>query len=623
MERAPPFGEFGLDSEPVFVNCRHVYDERKHGAGFLERLATGRCSASPLIDDAEGFGAALRFDPDGLAAALSEDARRAPAGPLFVVPSRFHAAALDRQGQVIAATSGIPSDFGPRNGRELVACLCPDRPVLTQIIDGAGQAHPAVVATPDRARAWPVAADLAGSARAVAIVVLHASDGPGDAAARLGLSKLQRRVTDGLARHGEMRRVAAHLGVPYETAREAAKIAMRKAGVSTQAALVSTWLSLQAGEGAGGVRHRLVLQDLNGLSERQARIAVLVGEGMTRDEAAARLGLSAHVVKAELKIVFVACEVDSVAALAALVARVRALTALAQATDVGTTLRAGEPLRLIARAGGGRIAVVDHGPVGGLPVLILHTATTSRHQPASWIAAMQARGLRLIALDRPGFGLSDMPEGDYLDASAADLRRIMEALGLKQVCVLARGGTPVLARFAARWPDGLIRAVVVNPEPAPVADRRLEGMNGQVKRLVFGHPGLIERLAGHLSRRASASVVEALVRRSLDASPADRATLSDPGFVADYVRATQLCALQRGAGFIAVARDEPRADNPVSDGANITLVCGDQDPLYDPADSLPRWQGVWPGCRTVIASGAGRLLIWQRPDLIADLLLGA
>lgn len=601
-----------------------MYDERKHAAGFLERLGSGETPVSPLIDDPEGFGAALAFDPDGLGVALAEDARRAPAGPVFLAEEAFQSAALARDGTVIVADPGFLRLFGDADLAELAGSVRPGESRLTHVVDRNGRSHPAVAAPPSIARGWPLAQPFARQGKATGVVLVHAPGTQADDghARQLGLTVLQRRVVESLIRDGDMRRVAVRLGVSYETAREAGKAAMRKAGVANQAALIATWLSLRVGEGPGGVRHRVVMQDLHGLTERQARLAVLVGEGLTRDQAAARMGLSPHVVKAELKIVFAACDVASVAALAGLVARVRSLTALAQATDVAPVLREGEPLRLIARPNGGRIAVVDHGPVDGTPVLILHTATTSRHQPRDWVRALQARGLRPISLDRPGFGLTDMVQGDYLDGSVADLERVMEALGLETTAVLARGGTPVLARFVARHPQRLTRAVVVNPEPAPAQDRRREGLTGQVKRLVFDRPGLIESLAAHLSRRASARVVEGLVRRSLDASAADRATLSDAAFVADYVRATQLCALQRGAGFIAVAREEPRAENPISDGARIVLVCGEQDPLYDPTDSLPRWQAVWPGCRTVIAPGAGRLLIWQRPDLIADLLLG-
>lgn len=107
-------------------------------------------------------------------------------------------------------------------------------------------------------------------------------------------------------------------------------------------------------------------------------------------------------------------------------------------------------------------------------------------------------------------------------------------------------------------------------------------------------------------------------------SEADRRTLADPEILSGYVRATQQSAMQGGAGFLAIARSEPH-DSVVAlaDGSAITILCGEQDTMYAAADSVPYWQSIWPGARAQVVPGAGRMLLFQRPDLIAAALRDA
>lgn len=622
-DRLPIWGGWSVDRRTRACIVAPVIQSARAKA-FLSQLTAPEAGRAPLGLDPEGFGAALAADPQALGEALMANADLAPAGPIFADARLVAAAVFDLHGRSAAADEAFERRFGGDALSET-----PRVEGLVYLHDRAGRAHPAALAAAGRAATWPLGPSIrAALARdpSLWVAVVHVAPsvvGAGEATARLlGLTGLERRVVEALVTTGDLRRAAGLAGVAYETARQAIKNAAARAGVRTQEALVSTWIRLQTGGDSPVSAYLEPFGRLHGLSERQTRIATLTAEGVGRDQVAATLGLSSHVVKTELKLVFAACGVTSVAGLAALVTRVRALTALTTATEITAETNDAEPLRLVSRgAGQGRIAVADHGPVGGRPVLILHTATTGRVQPQSFIQALQARGLRPIALDRPGFGLSDMVGGDYLDASADDLARVMDGLKLARACVLARGGTMVLARFMARHDARLERAVVINPEPSPAEDRRLEGMSGHVKRLVYGSPWLIEALAAHLARRAATPFLDALVTRALEASPADRATLSRPEFRTAYLRATQLSALQGGAGFVATALSEPRAQAPVAPGERVAILCGGEDPLYDPADTLPRWRAVWPGCSTEVVHGAGRLLHWQRPDLIADRLL--
>lgn len=554
---------------------------------------------------------------------------KALGGPIVIDPQTFASATCGRDGTLDLVDERFeawklagPGDaLTPRPSGAARICLA---------ADADGRVFPVAAAPADQARGWPLSASVrrrietGAVSHAVVACAPAGRLGAGSSAftQRLGLTGLEARVTSGLVRTGDLRLAAKTAGVAYETARKSLKSAMRKAGVRRQGEFVALCVAVHAGQTMpqGDVDHWLI--ELFGLTPRQARTAILLAEGLERVDVGRRLRISQHLVKAELKTVFGSCGVASAAALAGLVGELRLLNAMVCATEIGFARDVGEPLKLIARQGRrGRIAIADHGPPGAAPVLILHTATTGRHNPQTFVRALQAKGLRPIALDRPGFGLTDMVEGDYLVQSAQDLVDVMDALNLPTASVLARNAGLVVSRLLARHASRVRGAVILNPEPPASADRRRGGLAGQVKGLVYATPWLIEGLARYLSRNASAAIVERLALKSLQASAVDRATLADPEVRAAYVRSSQLSAMQGGAGFIAVARTEPaEAVDMLEDGGAITIVCGLQDPLYSPADSLPPLQDAWPGCRVVTLADAGRLVHLQRPDLIAEIL---
>ena len=579
--------------------------------------AGGISGGAPIPDTSAEMPAEL-VDSLGPAAISPDDS--VSSGPAFLNPDGFASAACDEDGLVCAGLGiGSRLDRLPARGQARVSLLS----------DAQGRTIPVAVVGYEGAADWPLDASLRAECPRYAMLTClppSIADPARTEAARLfGLTGPEARVAAGLVQTGDVRRAAQRAGVTYETARKLAKSAMRKAGVRRQGELVGLWVSLQTGEAVTQPALIAALTDLFHISPRQAEIAAIVADGGSRKHAAEALDVSEHAVKAELKAVFTALQVPTVAALSVLINEIRILTRIVRATSLEKGIPAPlvDPLRLIPRIDRpGRIALLDHGPRDGRPVLILHTATTSRHNPQSFIRALQSHGIRPIAFDRPGFGLSNMVEGDYLAQSAQDMADILDTLELERAAILARGGTMVLSRFSAEWSHRILRGVAVNPEPPSGADRQRVGLTGAVKSLVYAKPWLTGALANYIGRNASAGIVERLVRRSLESSEADRRMLGDREILDAYVHSSQQSALQGGAGFRAVATTEPfEAASQLSDGRHMTIICGSQDPLYNSADSLPRWQAAWPGCSVVIVPDAGRLVHFQKPELIAQLLL--
>ena len=78
-----------------------------------------------------------------------------------------------------------------------------------------------------------------------------------------------------------------------------------------------------------------------------------------------------------------------------------------------------------------------------------------------WIAEL-ARRHSLVRLDTRGFGLADRGVEDHsIDAVVADLRVVVQALGLERFTLLAwLGGTPFALTYAARYPAGVSHLVL-------------------------------------------------------------------------------------------------------------------------------------------------------------------
>src|SRR6185312_9257258 len=105
-----------------------------------------------------------------------------------------------------------------------------------------------------------------------------------------------------------------------------------------------------------------------------------------------------------------------------------------------------EPLRMMPRADGTRIAWSDYGPASGKPVLVVHSSMTSRPVSRALVTALQAAGVRPIAIDRPGFGMSDPFPGmepgrhDPFAVAARDVASLCRKLKIASLDVVARGG---------------------------------------------------------------------------------------------------------------------------------------------------------------------------------------
>ena len=97
------------------------------------------------------------------------------------------------------------------------------------------------------------------------------------------------------------------------------------------------------------------------------------------------------------------------------------------------------------------LAYEEYGVPTGFPILSFHGGLSSRLDAAPAHEAAVATGVRLIAPDRPGMGLSTYQPGRRLLDWPADVAHLADALGIERFAVMGwSAGGPYAAVCAAR-----------------------------------------------------------------------------------------------------------------------------------------------------------------------------
>jgi pimeloyl-ACP methyl ester carboxylesterase len=107
-------------------------------------------------------------------------------------------------------------------------------------------------------------------------------------------------------------------------------------------------------------------------------------------------------------------------------------------------------------------------------------------------------GVRLIVVERPGFGISDFKPGRSLLDYARDVAELADALELRRFCIAGvSGGGPSLAACAHALPERVIAVGMIGCGGPPDAPGALDGMAAQRKHFAALYryaPGLAAAL---------------------------------------------------------------------------------------------------------------------------------
>lgn len=266
--------------------------------------------------------------------------------------------------------------------------------------------------------------------------------------------------------------------------------------------------------------------------------------------------------------------------------------ATAKAASPGEATRS----RFVRLPDGVRIRVVEAGPEGGKPLVVLHGYSDSWFS-FSRVLPLLADRYRIIAPDLRGHGCSDRPAGGYgMDVLADDAVRVMDALGVQSAAVLGHSmGGFVAQQVAVRHAGRVDRVVIVGSAPG---------------------------FAGTPAAAALAPAVEALP----DPVPVDFirdfqvSTFHRPlpdAFVASVIaESTKLPADVWRALMAGMLAMEPVAPALAAGGIPTLLLWGELDTVFGPAerDGLRR---ALPNATALEYAETGHAPHWESPERFA------
>jgi pimeloyl-ACP methyl ester carboxylesterase len=114
----------------------------------------------------------------------------------------------------------------------------------------------------------------------------------------------------------------------------------------------------------------------------------------------------------------------------------------------------------IVLADGRTVGYADHGDPDATPVLWCHGGPGSRLEPAHLVDDACAAGLRIVGIDRPGYGLSTPQPGRTIAGWVPEALAVADRLGIDRFVTVgvSTGGSYALA-LAALVPDRVLGAV--------------------------------------------------------------------------------------------------------------------------------------------------------------------
>lgn len=449
-----------------------------------------------------------------------------------------------------------------------------------------------------------------------------------NAASAFGLPPLQQRLVEALVRTGSVKVAASQLNISYATAREAMASAAHRMRLANTPAVVQAVVEAAFGILPREVAGSVVFADTLGISERQARVALHIASGHSREATAAALGTSTAVIRKELQLLYSSLGVRSATDLARLITEMQALRLFARSVDnaPGFLDPAIEPSRFSVRPNShGLIGWSDYGPASGKPVLIVHSNWCCRAVPVKFVRELQSAGWRPIAIDRPGFGATHIgtsTRADPFSQAVADTLQILAEIKVARIPIVAHCGAQFVHTLAARAPDRVGPVILISPTPQASESGSRRGSVGAFKEAFYRSPRLVELLFRVISSQFTFERVERLMHFVTRGSTVDAALCEDPQFLRDRFRALRPFACGGYEGGILEEFVISQGGWPFEPlkGGDWTILQGAEDYHNETAEVADFWCKLLPEAFFEKVEGGGRFLMSSHPELVVERL---
>lgn len=285
-----------------------------------------------------------------------------------------------------------------------------------------------------------------------------------------------------------------------------------------------------------------------------------------------------------------------------------------------------KPDNVLRLKDGRLLGYAEYGDPDGKPLVFFHGMPGSRLSAQLGDAVAKKLGVRIIAPDRPGYGLSDFQPGRTILDWPDDVVELADALNIERFPVGGvSGGGPYATACAFKIPDRLTAAGIISGVGPFDVPESTQGMSRQ-NRLLFGAARRVPWLVNlpmwlmALGARRFADQFLSLTMRALPEP--DKAILSRPEirplFVQDAVEAFRSGG--RGAAWEAVLYARPWGFRLEDITMEVHLWQGEIDVNVPP--TMGRYQAdAIPNCKATFYPGQAHLLLIDRMEEILGSLV--
>ncbi len=251
---------------------------------------------------------------------------------------------------------------------------------------------------------------------------------------------------------------------------------------------------------------------------------------------------------------------------------------------------------------GAQICTTIAGPEDGPVAVLVHGLTSNHHDWGPVARLLVERGWRVVGVNQRGHGGSTVGSDGFGAARlGADLGQVIRALDLRDVvlCGHSMGGVAAMSLLTLRPETGADRvgALVL------VATLAHTGRPDRRATLRIGNTTPYERLAAHDLHSV------ALARFVFGKTPSRE-------MVDAALASNKRCPRETREGAALGLLGYDIRPHLAQISVPAVVVVGDRDYLTPLSENRRIADGI--GCDLVVVEGAGHLLIWEHPEVVAD-----
>jgi len=383
-------------------------------------------------------------------------------------------------------------------------------------------------------------------------------------------------------------------------------------------------------------RHRCIKQSIAclgqraGLTPREIEVIDFSIQGLDLDAICARAQITLHTLRQHIKNIYTKTGVHNQNALFALVLRNIVLEQAGSSHNAKLLphITGLAHSRLLRLADGRHLSYAEYGAPNGRPVLYFHALNGSRLELLMHADRLRELGVRLIAMDRPGFGHSSFAERRNYRDFTGDVRALLDDLQIGQAHVLSASAGCAHALHAAWALPQRIRSVHCTAVVPPIdyilaseSPSTLNSMLNQFFRLVPSllRPAMELALFGQTVESLLSSMTAARQNNVFSLTEADVAYITTPEHLPYFV-ASMMESLRQGARAFAmesVLINQAWSIDLREIQVPVHLWHGSQDGLV-PTDMVTGFAKALPNAKLTVLDGDTHLLAFRNIERLVQ-----